>query len=204
MQLCALFLLGNVSSSQVFAAAKETPAPRSPCVMKRVDSDWHFTPSMPETFWQPDGALRKIKDGLALTVEQHISLFKASDVPPVKVLGRCRINYDLWAETYFVKKQLVASDSENKPEKIEEHKFSYSQGAQALKNCLTLLLPRADFVSVQGEVLLNPVDKEQEKRTRDWLATKGIGGTGAGVVGRAMGAVMNLSTESTVAYDCKR
>lgn len=177
-----------VFSSRSFAAQDRCQ------IANHSDGSSTLHPNLPATFWQPTGALRKVRDGLALTVVRKVSLFGPDGSALGEITGRCRLVYDLWAETYQV------SDVIN--QKPFEQKFPGAQGQQALSLCVSVPMPRFPFSHAHVTALVNPVDAHQEERTRTWLATKGIGGPGNGIVGRALGAVIDLKTETTVDYDC--
>lgn len=155
-----------------------------------------LVPNLPAAFWQPSGALRKVRDGLALTLDRKVEFLDSTGKPLGEQQGRCRLVYDLWAEVFTL------SDSIYNP--TGEFKFSNAHGQDALEKCasIPLLTPTQNYSMLHVVTLVNPVDAKQEERTRTWLATKGIGGSGSGVIGRALGAVINLKTESVVDYDC--
>ncbi len=153
-----------------------------------------FVSSLPESFWLDSGALRKVRDGLALNIERKVKLLDQEGNFVKDFSGRCTLAYDLWAETYLL------SDTSYQP--TLNLKFSKSQAKDALLQCVGLQISDFRNKSLKTLTLINPIDKEQESRTREWLATKGIGGAGSGVVSRALGAVIDLKTESVVKYDC--
>ena len=167
------------------------------CSIKTTQSGRSLIPMIEDRFWHPTtGALRKIRDGLTLTVDRRIALFSGKNTPPLQIFGRCKLAYDLWTETFLV------GDTLNQVE--PSLKFANAKGVDALLKCVSIPLPNLDYAMAKVQILINPVDEEQEARTRNWLASKGIGGAGTGVMGRAMGAVINLKTESTVEYDCTK
>lgn len=181
--LCAPFQYGR----DLFAAVR--------CNLKKNGTSQVLVPDLPAAFWQPSGALHKVRDGLALTLDRKIELLDPSGKPLVEQSGRCRLVYDIWGEVFNL------SDSMSSP--ASELKFPNAKGAEALETCASIPLPAASkYSSIHVVTLVNPVDAKQEERTRNWLATKGIGGSGSGVIGRALGAVINLKTESVVDYDC--
>ena len=166
------------------------------CNIKKEGSLQTLIPDLPAAFWQPTGALRKVRDGLALTLDRKLDLLGSDGKPVAEQSGRCRLVYDIWAEVFTV------SDSLYNP--TAEFKFPNAKSHDALEKCAGIQLPVSPprFSSIHIITLVNPVDAKQEERTRNWLATKGIGGSGSGVIGRALGAVINLKTESVVDYEC--
>lgn len=166
------------------------------CNIKKEGALQTLIPDLPPTFWQPSGALRKVRDGLALTLDRKIDLLDQNGKPVAEQTGRCRLVYDIWGEMFTL------SDSLYNP--TAEFKFANARGQDALEKCAGIQLPvsPSHFSSIHVITLVNPVDAKQEERTRNWLATKGIGGSGSGVIGRALGAVINLKTESVVDYEC--
>lgn len=166
-----------------------------PCNLVKEQSKMWLLPNLPVEFWKPTGALRKVRDGLALTIDRRAQLL-TRDGGLLGVVGAtCRLMYDIWEDSFL----LVDLQESTRL----ELKFGSAKSLEALKRCVSLSLPQTTAALAHVQVLINPVDSRQEERTRDWLATKGIGGTGAGIMGRAMGAVINLKTESTVEHDCK-
>jgi hypothetical protein len=164
-------------------------------IRKTANGSRILVPNLPTEFWQPSGALRKVRDGLALTVERHMSILDASGEVKLNVGGQCRLAYDLWAETFLL------IDSSISPSR--QINIPGAQAADALLQCASIPLPEVPADRIKVITLVNPVDAEQEKATREWLATKGFGGSGGGVISRALGAVINLKTETAVSYDCK-
>jgi len=185
---------------ECFAAADT-----SRCDIQVIEKDHVIIPPMPDAFWSPSGSIRKVRDGLTLTVEQKLELVQSNEDAKAWRKRRCRLSYDLWAEHFILQDELVYSDASGSPVIMpqESRVFQNKDGLQALRSCLAVMLLNAKFNEAKGQVLINPVDKEQEKKTRDWLATKGVGGVGSGILGRAMGAVMNLNAESVVDYECR-
>lgn len=166
------------------------------CNIKKDGTTQVLIPDLPETFWQSSGALRKVRDGLALTLDRKVEFLDANSKVLSERSGRCRLVYDIWAEIFTVSDSALSS--------IAEFKFPNAKGREALEKCAGIPLSGspATYSLLHVVTLVNPVDAHQEERTRNWLATKGIGGSGSGVIGRALGAVINLKTESVVDYDC--
>jgi hypothetical protein len=184
--LAVLIVLSNIASSA------QTPI----CDIRLLRNGTSlFVAPMPETFWQESGALRKVRDGLSLNIERNVKIVEHDGTIVNTFRGKCTLAYDLWAETYLL------SDSFTSP--ASKYKFSKNHALDALLQCVGI--PINDFKNrtLQTLTLINPIDKEQEERTREWLSTKGIGGSGSNVVSRALGAVIDLKTESVVKYDCR-
>ncbi|MCX6124464.1 MAG: hypothetical protein NTV34_06900 [Proteobacteria bacterium] len=195
MSLLQIFL-GFASLASLVSEAYASPALLAPCAVTSDAGGQNILPTLPDSFWHPiTGSLKKVRDGLTLTVERRVAVFGTGHQLVAQVTGRCRLVYDLWAEKFIIKDSLYEAG--------QEISMPGSQGRNALLRCVTLPLPKINFDSMRVQVLINPIDEQQEARTRDWLATKGIGGAGTGIMGRAMGAVINLKTESKVEYDCR-
>lgn len=164
-------------------------------IRKFSDGSLVIVPNLPSQFWQESGALRKVRDGLALTVERRIAIIDVNGNVRTESAGQCRLAYDLWAELF-----LLSDNAYNPP---RQRKIASLQAQEALLQCVAMPLADVQGRLIKVLALVNPVDAKQEQLTREWLATKGIGGSRSGVIGRALGAVIDLKTETTVNYDCK-
>lgn len=166
------------------------------CNIKKDGSLQTLIPDLPAAFWQPSGALRKVRDGLALTLDRKLDLLDQNGKSVAEQTGRCRLVYDIWGEIFTLSDSLYSPPA--------EFKFTNARSQEALEKCAGIQLPVSSphYSAIHVITLVNPVDAKQEERTRNWLATKGIGGSGSGVIGRALGAVINLKTESVVDYEC--
>lgn len=152
---------------------------------------WRVTSELPIMTNSNSETMRKVRDGLALTLDFSFRFLSRAPKPYAGVDRRCHILYDLWAEKYIVSR---SGDEAAKT-------FPLGREQDALKECMIADVPGpADARRVAVEAVLNPVDEKQQELTREWLATKGIGGSG--VVGRAIGAVMNLKAEKRWTYEC--
>ncbi|MCX6116300.1 MAG: hypothetical protein NT027_02065 [Proteobacteria bacterium] len=152
------------------------------CDLRRQeDGKILLIPDLEEKFWLENGALKKVKDGLALTIEKRLGL-----------LDKQRRT---WNESYSVYDSTLAN-----AKKLD---FSAEKSKEALMKCVGIPIGSLESSFYKISIEVNPVDKEQEQKTREWLATKGIGGTGSGLFGRAFGSVLDLKTDKTVIYDCK-
>ncbi len=167
------------------------------CDLRRQeDGKILLIPDLEEKFWLENGALKKVKDGLALTIEKRLGLLdKQRRTIVTETSSRCRLVYDLWNESYSVYDSTLAN-----AKKLD---FSAEKSKEALMKCVGIPIGSLESSFYKISIEVNPVDKEQEQKTREWLATKGIGGTGSGLFGRAFGSVLDLKTDKTVIYDCK-
>ncbi len=195
MRYWRLLILASLTLALLFKVESMVYA-ASRCHIKKDGTNQVLIPDLPETFWQPTGSLRKVRDGLALTLDRKVEFLGADSKVLSEHSGRCRLVYDIWAEIFSI------TDSIFTP--FGEFKYPNAKGREALEKCASIPLSSApkNYVLIHVVTLVNPVDAHQEERTRNWLATKGIGGSGSGVIGRALGAVINLKTESVVDYDC--
>lgn len=169
-------------------------ADQGKCQLKKHNGSILSTAEMPTSYWDLSGVIRKVRDGLALTVERRMAMLTSERQVVDQYFGRCRLVYDLWAETFILND---FSDGG-----VSETRHANGDYKLALARCVSLHLPHDKFASLRVNVVVNPIDEQQEERTRNWLATKGIGGAGSGVIGRALGAVINLKADSVVDYEC--
>jgi hypothetical protein len=164
----------------------------SPCKRQNMGSPsevW-IVPEMPKNFWGPEGVLKKVRDGLALTIDRQVARSVGSSLQII-IDRRCRLTYDLWAEVFLLNR---FESQRGQLEKI-------ASPDEALAKCVGWPQVQTMQGVIQYRVTVNPVDKSQEERTRTWLAQKGIGGTG--IISRAINAVMDLKADSVVENACQ-
>ena len=163
------------------------------CALSRQGAGWHLSAPLPIDTATQSEAMRKVRDGLAMTIEYQIAMWSKGATNPEFLSSRCRLLYDLWAEKYVVTKT-GGTGPEN---------FPFGKEADAVTRCTGLdLRVSGDLARVEMDAILNPVDEKQQERTRGWLATKGIGGPSSGVISRAIGASLNLKAEKRWSDEC--
>ena len=190
-KLFVIYLASAVGFGVLEARADTMPAK---CHVTQVNNALLLSPDMPGSYFDANETIRKVKDGLALTVERRVVALNSQKQPVAQSFARCRLIYDLWAETFIL--------TDNAGTATTDIRYKSNQHKDALERCAQVTLTTDNFASLKVNVVVNPIDAKTEERTRNWLAAKGLGGTGSGVVGRAIGAVLNLKADSAVDYEC--
>jgi hypothetical protein len=141
---------------------------------------------VPEAFPEINDKLAK---GLTVTLLHEVTRGGQSFV-----FG-CRVYYDLWDESYGVT-TFVGNGAEAKHTERDRKKVMALCDEVPLDGHGT-----GDEVAVTSR--LDPVSDDQMEKTRQWLATRGIGNSSKAIVGRAVGAITSLKEERSVSRTCK-
>jgi len=134
--------------------------------------------------------------GLSVTLEHRVEFSHDS-----KWSATCRIVYDLWDETWFTD---LSGEGIATVQRATSKYFG-----DALKRCAAITITGKIATTMAGrtpaveiETLLNPQTDEQQNRTRAWLAERGIGANSRAMVGRAVGAMIDLKQTREVRRSC--
>lgn len=138
-------------------------------------------------------ASERLRKGLTIVVQN--SATKPDSKDPWFSFG-CQAYFDPWEETYSVK----SSDNVGKTVIVK-----YKSLSKLPKECLQYAFKQPDSSNKSFHITtqLDPVTDAQVKKTSEWLATRGIGPQ-AGILGRAVGAVLDLKSEIRDESNCEQ
>ena len=110
---------------------------------------------------------------------------------------KCSVLLDLWDEVYAASGGWIGKE----PSRIKTKKI-----ADALLLCSDIGVPSESRIPEKFELItiVDPVSEEQMARTRKWLAERGIGKGSSAIVGRAVGAILDLKDNRTIVRSCVR
>lgn len=138
---------------------------------------------------------QKTQKGLTvnLVTQSHLASSSANN----ELMVRCRIYADLWNEDFIVNRTSILSSAFSPPQKFKSLR-------EALRVCQQVSLP-LEVKGIEGlEVVtvLNPISDEQIEKTRKWLAERGIAANAGPMLGRAVGALLDLNDQKAIRRFC--
>jgi hypothetical protein len=136
----------------------------------------------------------RLKRGQTLTFIQSAKI-DANITNSFQITQGCRIFFDLWANHYDVERW---SGLFRPPPTIAKHE-KIDGLSTALRECLAFDIgnKKSEIGSamVRIHTILNPVDDDQMKKTREWLSQKGFAGHGSSLLGRVLNVMLDLKAD---------
>jgi hypothetical protein len=139
----------------------------------------------------------RIKRGLTVKWAHVFVRHPGEMTHPQNQQARCELLFDLWEEEYVVSKIDDASQK-------DYTRKTFPNLARAIEECMKFRLATKLDAKVPLEVIsvFNPISEEQLQKTREWLAERGIGSKEGPLIGRAVGAMMDLSQQKVWTRSC--
>lgn len=165
----------------------------SSCVLNQHSAEPHIV--MEDLTARFPEIAQKIQKGL--TVNLVTQTFLATSFRGEEVSVHCRIYADLWNELVVVSRTTFKSETFSTPQKFKTL-------ADGIRLCQEVELPASarGLSGLDVVTILNPVSAEQVEKTRKWLAERGIGASAGPMLGRAVGALLDLNDQKMVRRFC--
>lgn len=181
----AVLPLSVAQAHQPACVAKGLPVTKATVVVYDLDT------SFPEIS-------TKLAKGLAVTILHELRREREG---ATFVFG-CKIYFDLWAEAYKVT-SLTQDQNDHVVAIGTEQTISGKSAAFAL--CEKTVSPWTfnGLSGVSVATMVDPISPEQEAKTREWLAEKGIGGNSKALFGRAAATLTNFHQKQSKERDCE-
>lgn len=168
----------------MLALASSASAGDAPCTVRPAGSGLELVVHDLDTTFPEIST--KLAKGLAVTI---LSTARLGD--ETFAFG-CKIYLDLWAEAYVVKD--LSGGAER----------SVNDKSAAFETCRRARIP---WSAAKGEIRVStdvdPISQEQEEKTREWLAEKGIGGNSKALFGRAAATLTNFHKTQKTNRTCE-